>query len=148
MKEYHSKQIRNVALLGHLGTGKTSLAESLLFVSGAIKAKGEVERKNTVGDYTVEEQNRQTTLTASLIPVEYNGYKINFIDTPGSEEFIGEIENVLSVVEGAVLLIDASSGVQVGTERCWDELRARKIPTLILINKTDKENVKMDAVLA
>ena len=148
MKEYHSKQIRNVALLGHLGTGKTSLAESLLFVSGAIKAKGEVERKNTVGDYTVEEQNRQTTLTASLIPVEYNGYKINFIDTPGSEEFIGEIENVLSVVEGAVLLVDASSGVQVGTERCWDELRARKIPTLILINKTDKENVKMDAVLA
>src|SRR5574344_2000159 len=104
MKDYHANAIRNVAILGHLGTGKTSLSEALLFVGGAIDKKGEVERKNN---------------------------KINFLDTPGNEEFIGEIENVLSVVKGAILLIDASKGVEVGTERSWEELRKRNIPTLI-----------------
>lgn len=147
MKEYHAKAIRNVAILGHLGSGKTSLAEALLYIGGAIDKKGEVERKNTVSDYSVEEQTKQTSLSASLIPVEYKDHKINFLDTPGSEEFIGELENVLSVVKGAVLVIDASKGVEVGTERSWDELRKRNIPTIILINKMDKENVKFDEVL-
>lgn len=147
MKEYHGKAIRNVAILGHLGSGKTSLAESLLFIGGAIEKKGEVERKNTVSDYTIEEQTRQTTLSASLIPVEWKDHKINFLDTPGSEEFIGEVENVLSAVKGAVLLIDATKGIEVGTESCWDELRARNIPTFIVINKMDKENIKFDQLL-
>lgn len=147
MKEYHAKAIRNVAILGHLGSGKTSLSEALLFISGAIEKKGEVERKNTVSDYMVEEQNRQTTLQASLIPVEWKDHKINFLDTPGSEEFIGEVENVFSAVKGAILVIDATKGVEVGTERAWDELRARNIPTFILINKMDKENIKFDVVL-
>ncbi len=147
MKEYHAQAIRNVAILGHLGSGKTSLSEALLYISGAIEKKGEIERKNTVGDYSLEEQNRQTTLSASLIPVEWNGYKINFLDTPGSEEFIGEVENILSVVKGAILLVDASKGVEVGTERCWEEIRKRNLPTIILINKMDKENVKFEPVL-
>lgn len=147
MKEYHAKAIRNVALLGHLGSGKTSLSESLLFIGGAIEKKGEVERKNTVSDFTPEEQSKQTTLSASLIPVEWKDNKINFLDTPGSEEFIGEVENILSVVKGAVLVIDASKGIEVGTERSWDELRNRNIPTIILINKMDKENVKFEPVL-
>lgn len=147
MREYYAKSIRNVAILGHLGSGKTSLAEALLFVTGAIKAKGEVEKKNTVSDFTIEEQTKQTTLSASLIPVEYNDYKINFLDTPGSEEFIGEVENILSVVKGAVLVLDAAKGIEVGTERCWEELRKRNIPTLILVNKMDKENVKFDNLL-
>ena len=147
MREYGTERIRNVAILGHLGSGKTSLAESLLFRTGALKAKGEVEKKNTVSDYLAEEQARLTSLTASLLPVEWKDYKINFIDTPGSEEFIGELENVLSVVKGAILVIDASKGVEVGTERCWKELRKRHIPTLIVVNKMDKENIKFDDVL-
>ena len=142
MREYHSKAIRNVAILGHLGCGKTTLSESFLFACGAIDKKGEVERKNTVGDYTLEEQTRQTTLSASLIPAEWKGYKINFIDLPGSEEFIGELDNVLQVVKGAILVIDASKGIEVGAERCWEELRKRNIPTLIFLNKMDKEGVK------
>ena len=147
MREYHSKAIRNVAILGHLGSGKTSLTESLLFLSGAIDKKGEVEKKNTVSDYTLEEQARQLTLSTSLIPVEWNGHKINFLDTPGNEEFIGEIDSVLSVVKGAVLVIDASKGIEVGTERCWEELKKRNIPTIIFINKMDKENIKFDHLI-
>ena len=142
MREYHSKAIRNVAILGHLGCGKTTLSESFLFTCGAIDKKGEVERKNTVGDYTLEEQTRQTTLSASLIPAEWKGYKINFIDVPGSEEMVGELDNVLQVVKGAILVLDASKGIEVGAERCWEELRKRNIPTLIFLNKMDKEGVK------
>ncbi len=148
MREYHSKAIRNVAILGHLGSGKTTLSESLLFVGKAIDKKGEVERKNTVSDYTLEEQTRQTSLSAAMIPVEWKDYKINFIDTPGSEEMVGELDNVLSVVKGAILVIDATKGVEVGTERCWEELTNRGIPTLIFINKMDKENIKYDEVIS
>ena len=147
MREYHSKAIRNVAILGHLGCGKTTLSESFLFACGAIDKKGEVERKNTVGDYTIEEQTRQTTLSASLIPAEWKDYKINFIDVPGSEELIGELDNVLQVVKGAILVIDASKGVEVGAERCWEELRKRNLPTMIFLNKMDKEGVKYEALI-
>lgn len=147
MKEYHSKAIRNVAILGHLGCGKTTLAESFLFACGAIDKKGEVEKKNTVGDYTIEEQTRQTTLSASLIPAEWKGCKINFLDVPGSEELIGELDNVLQVVKGAILVLDASKGIEVGAERCWEELRKRNIPTLIYLNKMDKEGVKYEQLI-
>lgn len=147
MKEYKTSEVRNIAILGHLGSGKTSFGEAALFVSKAIEKKGEVERKNTVGDYSVEEQNRQTTLNTSLLPVEWNDHKINILDTPGSEEFIGELANVLSVADGAVLLLDATKGVEVGTERAWEEITKRKIPTIILINKMDKENIKYEKVL-
>ena len=147
MKEYKANNIRNIAILGHLGSGKTSFGEAALFAAKAIDKKGEVERKNTVGDYTVEEQARLTTLTSSLLPLEWKDCKINILDTPGSEEFIGEIENVLSSVEGAVVLVDATKGVEVGTERVWEELAKRKIPTLVFINKMDKENVKFNEVV-
>jgi elongation factor G len=147
MKEYKASNVRNVAILGHLGSGKTSLGEAALFISKAIEKKGEVERKNTVGDYSIEEQNRQTTLNTALLPVEWKDCKINILDTPGSEEFIGELANVLAVVDGAVLLIDATKGVEVGTERVWEELKKRKIPTIIFINKMDKENIKYQDVL-
>ena len=148
MKEYLTKQIRNVAILGHLGSGKTSLVEAMLYISKAINKKGEVEKKNTVSDYLVEEQNRQTSLSTSLIPVEWNDYKINFLDTPGSEEFVGEIDQDLAVVKGSVVLLDAQKGVEVGTERVWEELRNRHTPSILFINKVDKENVKFDKVIA
>jgi len=148
MKEYKTNSIRNVAILGHMGCGKTSFGEALLYAAGAIDKKGEIERKTTVGDYTAEEHAHLSTLTASLLPCEWKDTKINFLDTPGSEEFIGEIENVLSAVKGAVLVIDATKGVEVGTERVWEELRKRHLPTVIFINKMDKENVKFDQVIA
>ena len=147
MKEYKTKNIKNIAILGHSGSGKTSLGEAILFEAGAISKKGSVERKNTIGDYLFEEQARQTTLISSLMPIEWKDYKINLFDTPGSDEFIGDLENVLSVVDGAVLLIDASKGVEVGTEVYWNELKKRSIPTIIVVNKMDKENIKFDEVI-
>ena len=147
MKEYLTKNIRNVAILGHLGCGKTSLTESMLFMSGAIAKKGEVKKKTTVSDYTVEEQNRQTSLTTALIPVEWKGFKINCLDTPGSEEFVCDLTQDLSVVKGAIVVVDATKGVEVGTERVWNELRKRHIPTIIYVNKMDKENVDFEKVL-
>ena len=147
MKEYLAKDIRNVAIVGHMGCGKTSLSESFLYLSKAIAKKGEVERKNTVSDYLTEEQNRQTSLSTSLIPVEWKGTKINFLDTPGSEEFVGDLEQVLSVVEGAIVMIDATKGIEVGTERVWDALRERNIPTIVFINKMYKENVKVRKIV-
>ncbi|MFA6843607.1 MAG: elongation factor G [Bacilli bacterium] len=148
MKEYHSKNIRNVAVLGHLGCGKTSFIESVLYATGAIEKKGSVDKKNTVCDYTVEEQERQTTFISTLASVEWKDKKINFIDTPGSEEFVGDVSDILSVVGAAILLIDASKGVEVGTERCFEQLKARKIPTFVFVNKMDKENVKYDKLVA
>jgi len=147
LKEYLTDKIRNVALLGHLGSGKTSLSEDFLYLSKAIVKKGEVEKKNTVSDYLLEEQNRQTSLSTAVIPVEWNGYKINFLDTPGSEEFYGEVAQDLSVVKGAVLLLDAQKGIEVGSENAWSELTTRHIPTILFINKIDKENVKFEKVI-
>jgi len=147
MKEYTTKEIRNIAILGHQGTGKTSMSEALLYVSGGIDKKGEVERKNTVSDYLVEEQNKLTSLSLSLIPTEWNNYKLNFLDVPGSDEFVGDLNQALEVVKGAIITIDASKGVEVGTERVWNEVRKRHIPAILFINKMDKENVKFEEVL-
>ncbi len=147
MKEYTTKEIRNIAILGHQGSGKTSISEALLYVGKAIDKKGEVERKNTVSDYLVEEQTKQTSLSLSVIPVEWNNYKLNFIDVPGSDEFVGDLSQALEVVKGAVILIDASKGVEVGTERVWQEIRKRHIPAILYVNKMDKENVKFEEVL-
>ena len=147
MKPYDTGSIRNIAILGHLGCGKTTLSESVLHVTGALDKKGEVEKKTTVSDYLPEEQNRQTSLSLSLIPAEHDEIKFNIIDTPGSEEFLGEINQALAVSEGAVLVLDATKGIEVGTERLWVELSRRRVPTVVLINKLDKENIKFDELL-
>ncbi|MFA6800800.1 MAG: elongation factor G [Acholeplasmataceae bacterium] len=147
MKAYETKAIRNIAVLGHQGSGKTSLTESLLYLTHAIEQKGEVEKKNTVSDYMVEEQNKLSSLSLSLIPIEWHDYKLNFLDVPGSDEFVGDLNQALHVVKGAVLMIDASKGVEVGTERVWKEIRKRHIPTILFVNKMDKENVKFEQVL-
>ncbi len=147
MKEYTTKEIRNIAILGHQGSGKTSLSEALLFAGKAIDKKGEVERKNTVSDYLVEEQNKLSSLSLSVLPVEWKDYKLNFIDVPGSDEFVGDLSQALEVVKGAVIMVDSLKGVEVGTERVWLEIRKRHIPAIIYVNKMDKENVKFEKVL-
>src|SRR5690554_602291 len=92
--------------------------------------KEKLKKKTTVSDFLPEEQNRLSSLSTSVIPVEYNGLKSNFLDTPGNDEFVGELNQALSVVKGAIIIIDATSGVQVGTERVWKEVRKRRIPTV------------------
>lgn len=147
MKEYKANALRNVILLGHLGSGKTSLVESLAFISGGIDKKGSIEKKTTVSDYTLEEQNKQSSMTSALVPVEFKDTKINFLDAPGADEMIGDITHSMSAANAAVLVVDASSGVQVGTERMWLEIKKNNLPAMIFVNKMDKENVKFEELL-
>ncbi|MDD3126552.1 MAG: elongation factor G [Candidatus Izemoplasmatales bacterium] len=147
MKEYEAKSIKNVIILGHLGSGKTSLTESLIFTSGGIEKKGEVEKKNTVSDFTIEEQTRMASLSTAIVPVEFKTDKINFLDAPGADEFIGDISYAMKAASGAILVLDATKGVEVGAEKMWKEIRKNHLPAIVFINKMDKENVKFDEIL-
>jgi len=144
---YNTSVIRNIAVLGHQGSGKTSLVESLLVSTGAISSKGLVEKGNTVSDYLPYEAEKGCSFNTAVCPVFYKGYKFNFIDVPGSEELSTEADNILSIVKGAILVIDASKGVEVGTQNCFRNLKERHIPCVIFINKMDKENVKIDKLV-
>ena len=132
--------IRNVALLSHSGVGKTSLSEALLFNHKATTRIGRVEDGNTVSDYEPEEINRNSSVQDTLIACAANDYKVNFLDTPGYDDFLGEVAAALRVVEGAMILVAATSGVDVGTERSWSMCEAQGLPRIILVNKMDREN--------
>ncbi|MGE0003941.1 MAG: GTP-binding protein, partial [Candidatus Izemoplasmatales bacterium] len=147
MKEYTAESIKNVILLGHLGSGKTSLAESLAATAGAIEKKGEVEKKSTVSDFTPEEQAKLSSLSTSVLPLEFKNWKVNILDAPGADEMIGDITYALKAASAAVLVLDATKGIEVGAEKMWKEIRARNLPAIIFVNKMDKENVKFDNVL-
>lgn len=148
MKGYTSDTIRNVALVGHGGCGKTTLLEAALLATGVINRLGKVEDGNTVSDYDKMEIEKGYSISTSIVPVEYNKVKINFIDTPGYFDFIGEVNSAMRAVEAAVIVVDASSGVQVGTEKAWNSCKEYNMPTFMLINKIDKENVDVDQVIA
>ncbi len=141
MKGYKSDKIRNIALLGHGNTGKTTLTEAILFDLNQIKRMGKIEEGTTVSDYDKAEIAKKFSIGNSLIPVEYNASKLNIIDTPGYFDFVGETFSALRVAGSAVILVDAQSGVEVGTEKAWRYCEDRKLPRLIFINKMDKENV-------
>ena len=147
MKTYSTDKIRNVALLGHSSCGKTTITEALLFNTKVTNRMGKIEDGNTVSDFDKEEKERQVSIGTSIIPIEYQNTKINFLDTPGYFDFVGEVYGALKVVDSAVLVIDASSGVEVGTEKCWKYLEQRNIPRIIFVNKLDKENIKFDELL-
>ena len=142
-----TENIRNVVILGHQGSGKTSLVESMAFTAKLIPAKGEVEKKNTLSDYTPGEQTRGGSIQTAVVPLNYDGYKINLLDVPGNDDFISEAIGVTGVVKGAVLVIDASVGVQVGTIKHYKMLRKKGVPTFIFVNKMDKEDVKFEEVM-
>ncbi|VEU81142.1 elongation factor G [Haploplasma axanthum] len=147
MREYATNKIRNIAVVGHQGTGKTSLVEAILYATKAIEKKGEIEKKNTVSDYLLEEKNKMSSFSLSLIPVEWKDYKLNLLDVPGGDEFIGDLDQTLEVVKGAIIVIDATKGVEVGTERVWREIRKRHIPAVLFVNKMDQPNIKFDQCL-
>ncbi len=143
-----AKSIRNVALLSHSGAGKTSLCESMLFSTKAVTRQGRIEDGNTVSDYEPEEIQRGSSIQTTLIAVNCGDGKINFLDTPGYDDFRGEVIGALRVVEGAAILVAAPSGVDVGTERGWDMCEARELPRLIVINKMDRENADFNRNVA
>jgi len=147
MKSYSANQIRNVAILGHSGCGKTTIAESCLFISGAIKRRGRVEEGNTVSDYDSEEIKRKVSVNASLIPVEFADEKINFIDTPGYFDFEGEVRQALAVADLALIVVNGKSGIEVGTEKAWELADELGVPKMIFVNGMDDENANFDNIV-
>ena len=133
--------IRNVAVLGHQGSGKTTLVESLAYKVGLISEKGSIEKKNTISDYLPDEKKKQLSISSSIVPLVYNDHKINLIDVPGNDDFIYETIGITRLIKGAILVIDASRGVQIGTVKHFNLLKKRGVPIFIYINKMDKENV-------
>ena len=148
MKEYTTEFLRNVALVSHGGAGKTMLAEAFLHASGATTRLGKVEDGTTVSDYDDEEQRRTISIYASVIPVEHRDHKINVIDAPGYNDFVGEAISALSVADGAIILVDAVSGVEVGTELAWRYADEFKLPRFFVINKMDRDNADFDKTYA
>jgi len=147
MKVYEADRIRNIALLGHGGSGKTSITEAALYTAGITTRIGRTEDGNTVSDYDKEETSRNISISTAMIPIEWEGYKINFLDTPGYFDFIGEVQSSVKVTGGTIITVDATSGVEVGTEKAWDMAMAKKIPTFIFVNKMDRDNANYEKVL-
>jgi elongation factor G len=137
---YATKDIRNIALLGHGGNGKSSLAESILFVTGAIDRQGRIPDGNTVSDYDPEEIRRQISISASTMFTEYKKTKINIIDTPGYFDFAGEVAQALRVADAGIIVVSAKEGFNVGTEKAWTALDGTSTPRAIYISKTDEEH--------
>ena len=140
MKAYPAKNIRNVCLLGHGGDGKTSLAESLLFMTKATDRLGKISDGNTISDFDSEEIRRKISISTSLLPIEFRDHKINILDAPGYLDFGGERQQALRVAGCAVIVCSAKNGVGVGTELAWKRTEARKIPKMLYISKIDEEN--------
>jgi elongation factor G len=140
VKNFGPDKIRNIALAAHQDTGKTMLAEAMLFMTGAISRIGRVEDGNTTMDTTPEEVERQISIQTGFACTEFEGNKINILDTPGYEDFVGEVLCALDVVEACIIPIRADGGVEVGTEKIWTYVRERNLPTIFCINKIDKEH--------
>ncbi|MCL2753778.1 MAG: elongation factor G [Defluviitaleaceae bacterium] len=147
MKIYGADAIRNVAILGHTGSGKTTVAEAALNIAGVTTRFGKTGDGNTVSDYDQEEIARKISIGASIIPIEWNGGKINFIDTPGFFDFYGEVHQALAAADVALIVVNAKSGVEVGTEKAWEYATAAGLPKMIFINGMDDENVDFDKII-
>lgn len=140
-------QIRNVVLLSHQGAGKTSLVESMLFASGAVQRLGSVADGTTTSDYDPIEIERHMGINLSLLPAQWQGMKLNIIDTPGYADFVGEARSGLRVTEGAIIAVCAASGVEVGTEQMWSEAERGELPRFIFVNKMDRDNADFFSTL-
>jgi elongation factor G len=147
MPQYTTEQIRNVVLLSHSGAGKTALSEAMLYSTGAITRLGKVDQGNTTSDYDPDEVKRKSSIYLSLVPCEWQGMKVNIMDTPGYADFIGEVTAAVRVADSAVIVVCAASGVEVGTELSWGYSDEQKIPRLVFVNKIDRENADFLKVL-
>jgi elongation factor G len=140
MKSYSVERIRNVAMAGHGGSGKTTLAEHLLYLAGHIDRIGSIEAGNTVSDFDPEEIRRKISLSTTLLPIEWNDHKINLLDVPGFPDFIGELYAALRVVDAVLLVVPAQAEIEVGFENAWELCEKYKLPRLIFVNKMERDN--------
>ncbi len=148
MKIYQTNELKNIALVGGAKSGKTTLAEAMLFEGGVIKRRGSVDDKNAVSDYREIELDRQASVFSTVLYAEFNGYKINIIDTPGFDDFIGEVTAAMKVSDTAVMLINSQNGVEVGTEITWRQLTALEKPVMFLVNQLEHEKANFDETLS
>ncbi len=148
MKSYKSDQVRNVVLLGHSGSGKTTYVEAALFYSGATKRFGKIDDGNTVSDFDSEEIRRKVSISTSVLPVEWQDTKINFLDTPGYFDFAAESKLAVNVADTALIMVSAKSGVEVGTEKAWEYTEETHLPRMFFINQMDDENADFEKTLA
>ena len=148
MLQFDSKHVKNVVLLGHTGSGKTTLAEAMLFESGIINRRGSVEEKNTIADYTDIEHEKGKTLFSKLVNSKWKGYKINVLDTPGYDDLSGEIISAMRVSECGVMLLNARMGLEVGTDIIWQYTNEFKLPVIFAVNQLDHEQADFDKTVA
>ena len=147
MKVYRAEQIRNVAVVGHGGSGKTSLLDAALYDSGAVTRIGRVDDGSSISDSDADEIKRHMSINLTVLPVEWAGTKINFLDTPGYADFVGEVMSGLRVADAALVVVSAEKGVEVGTELTWRDADEYGLPRLAFINKLDRENTTYDRAL-
>lgn len=147
MKAYDSDKIRNVALVGHQGSGKTMLGEAMLYCAGTINRMGNIQAGNTVSDYHPSEHEREMSVFASLLNAEWDGVKVNILDTPGYPDFLAEVVSSLRVAEAAIFVINGAEGVEVGTEIAWETASSLGIPTMFLINHLDRDDASFEEVV-
>ena len=147
MKVYRTDEIRNVVLLGHGGSGKTSLAEAMAYVSGATSRMGKIADGNTISDFDKEEQKREFSISTSLIPIEWEKAKINILDTPGYFDFVGEVEEAVSAADAAVIVVSGKAGVEVGTEKAWELCDKYKLPRMVYVTEMDLDDASFRQVV-
>ena len=151
MNVYGTKQIRNVVLLGHGGAGKTTLAEAMALITGAVSRMGKITDGNTISDYDKEEIKRQFSISTTLIPLEYQGedgpIKINLLDTPGYFDFVGEVEEAISVADAAVIVVNCKAGIEVGTYKAWELCEKYKLPRIIFVTNMDDDHASYRELL-
>lgn len=148
MKDYKTENLRNIGIIGHNGSGKTSFTESLLYYTNTIDRLGTVEEGNTVSDYDLEEKKRKISISTSVVSCEWEDIKINIIDTPGYFDFIGEMIEGLRAVDVAIINVSGVSGIKVGTEKAWNYVNEISLPRSFFINKLDRENSDFSKVLS
>ncbi|MBI1342691.1 MAG: elongation factor G [Terrimonas sp.] len=144
MPEFDTSHVKNIVLLGHAGSGKTTLAECMLYEAGIINRRGTIEERNTVGDYHELEQERGNSIFSKLMHTKWRGYKINILDTPGYDDFVGEVISALRVADTGVMLLNAAMGVEVGTDVIWDYTEKFKTPMIFAVNKLDQDKADFD----
>lgn len=144
MAEFDTSHVKNIVLLGHAGCGKTTLAESMLYEAGIITRRGTIAERNTVGDYHELEQDRGNSIFSKLLHSKWRGYKINIIDTPGYDDFVGEVISALRVADTGVMLLNATAGVEVGTDIIWDYTEQFRTPMIFAVNKLDDDEADFD----
>lgn len=147
MKVYSAEHIRNIALISHVGAGKTSLIDAALYDSGAVTRQGKVDEGSSVADFEPDELKRRMSLHTKVLPVEWKDTKINLIDTPGYADFIGEVKAGLRVADAALVVVTAEKGVEVGTELTWQYADERNLPRVVLVNKLERENTSFENAL-